>query len=188
MATQRKAARKGPARAARAKARPRARPRARKVEAVPKAYGSVTPSLVIRGCSDAIAFYAKAFGARELTRMAGPGGKVMHAEVRIGDRIVMMGDEFPEMGALSPSSIGNTPVTLMLYVKDCDAVFARAVAAGAKPVMPPADMFWGDRFSRIVDPFGHAWSIATHTVDMTEAQMRKAGEEWMASQAPPAQG
>jgi uncharacterized glyoxalase superfamily protein PhnB len=112
----------------------------------------------------------------------------MHAEVRIGDRVVMMGDEAPEMGAVSPATLGNSPVTLMLYVKDCDAVFARAVELGARAVMPPADMFWGDRYARIVDPFGHAWSIGTHEVDMTPEQMRKAGEEWMASQAPPQAG
>jgi uncharacterized glyoxalase superfamily protein PhnB len=182
----RPAGRKAPARS-KAPFRKKA-PVRKKVEPVPRAYGSVTPSLVIRGCSDAIAFYEKAFGAKELSRMPGPDGKLMHAEVRIGDRVVMMGDEAPEMGAVSPATLGNSPVTLMLYVKDCDAVFARAVELGARAVMPPADMFWGDRYARIVDPFGHAWGIGTHKVDMTAAEMQKAGEGWMASQAPPQAG
>lgn len=157
----------------------------RKVEAVPKAYGSLTPGLAIRGAAAAIAFYVKAFGAKELSRMPGPDGKLMHAELKIGDRILMLGDESPEMGSPSPQTLGGSAVALMHYVKDVDAVFARAVAAGAKPLFPPADMFWGDRYGQVVDPFGHRWSIATHKVDMTPKQMKKAMDDWMASQAAP---
>jgi PhnB protein len=155
------------------------------VEAVPKAYGSVTAALAIRGAADAIAFYVKAFGAKELSRMPGPDGKLMHAEVRIGDSIVMLGDESPEMGSPSPQTLNGSPVALMLYVKDVDAVFARAVAAGAKPVMPPADMFWGDRYGQVSDPFGHRWSIATHKADLTPKQMMKGMDAWMASMGGP---
>ena len=162
------------------------KPARRKVEAVPKAYGSVTAALAVRGAADAIVFYQKAFGARELSRMPGPDGKLMHAEVKIGDTIVMLGDEAPEMGSPSPQALNGSPVSLMLYVKDVDAVFARAVAAGAKPVMPPADMFWGDRYGALTDPFGHRWSIATHTADLTPRQMKKGMDAWLASMGPPA--
>jgi PhnB protein len=161
------------------------KPARRKVEAVPKAYGSVTPALAIRGATDAIAFYVKAFGAKELSRMPGPDGKLMHAEIRIGDTIVMLGEEAPGMGSPSPQTLNGSPVSLMLYVKDADAVFARAVAAGAKPVMPPADMFWGDRYGAVTDPFGHRWSIATHKTDLTPKQVKKGMDEWLASMAPP---
>ena len=113
--------------------------------------------------------------------MVGPDGKIMHAELKIGDRVLFLGDEAPEMGAPSPQTLNGSPVSLMHYVKDVDAVFARAVAAGAKPVMPPADMFWGDRFGSVTDPFGHRWSLATHKADLTPKQMQKGMEEWMAS-------
>jgi PhnB protein len=155
----------------------------RKVEAVPSAYGSVTPGLSIRGCAAAIEFYKKAFGARELSRMPGPGGSVMHAELKIGDSIVMMGDASPEMGAPSPQELGGSPVALMLYVKDCDAVFQRAVEAGATVTMPLGDMFWGDRYGQLKDPFGHRWSIGTHKVDLTPKQMAAAHEAFMAEMA-----
>jgi uncharacterized glyoxalase superfamily protein PhnB len=155
--------------------------RKKKVEAVPKASGSLIPGLAIQGAANAIAFYVKAFGAKEKSRMIGPGGKIMHAELKIGDRVLFLGDEAPEMGAPSPKTLGGSPVSLMHYVKDVDAVYARAVAAGAKPVMPPADMFWGDRFGSVVDPFGHRWSIATHKANLTPKQMQKGMEEWMAS-------
>ena len=168
-----------------AKRKPARKPARRKVEAVPKAYGSVTAALAVRGAAEAIVFYGKAFGAKELSRMPGPDGKLMHAEVKIGDTIVMLGDEAPEMGSPSPQALNGSPVSLMLYVKDVDAVFARAVAAGAKPVMPPADMFWGDRYGMVVDPWGHRWGLATHKVDLTPKQMMKAMNEWMAAQATP---
>lgn len=161
------------------------KPARRKVEAVPKAYGSLTPGLAIRGAAAAISFYVKAFGAKELSRMPGPDGKLMHAELKIGDRILMLGDESPEMGSPSPQTLGGSAVALMHYVKDVDAVFARAVAAGAKSLFPPADMFWGDRYGQVVDPFGHRWSIATHKADLTPRQMAKGMDEWMALQAAP---
>ncbi len=179
-----RAARRGAGKPARKTA---ARAVRRRVEPVPARYGSLVPGLAIRGCAEAIVFYAKAFGARQLSRMDGPDGKVMHAELRIGDRVLFVGDEAPEMGAPSPQGLGGSPVSLLHYVKDVDAVFARAVEAGAKPVMPPADMFWGDRYGMVVDPFGHRWGLATHKADLTDAQTRKAMEAWMASQgAPPA--
>jgi PhnB protein len=163
-----------------------ARPvRKKKVEAVPKASGCLIPGLAIRGASDAIAFYKKAFGAKELSRMPGPDGKLMHAELKIGDRVLFLGDEAPEMGAPSPQTLGGSPVALMHYVKDVDAVFARAVAAGATPVMPPADMFWGDRYGMVLDPWGHRWALATHTADLTPRQMKKAMDAWLATQGPP---
>ena len=181
MAKTRKTAGRRPVRRAR-RAAPR-KPARKKVEAVPKAYGSVTAMLAIRDCGRAIDFYKRVFGARELSRMPGPAGKVMHAEVTIGDRIVMMGEEAPEQGAPSPQALGGSPVGLMLYVPDCDAVFARAVAAGAAAKMPPADMFWGDRYSQVVDPFGHRWGIATHKANPTPEEVAKGQAEWMASMA-----
>lgn len=159
----------------------------RKVEPVPKASGCLIPGLALRGASDAIAWYVKVFGAKERSRMPGPDGKIMHAELRLGDRTLFLGDEAPEMGAPSPQTLGGSAVSLMHYVKDVDATFSRAVAAGAKPVMPPADMFWGDRYGMVLDPWGHRWALATHKADLTPAQMMKAMNAWMASQgsAPP---
>jgi PhnB protein len=161
----------------------------KKVQPVPAAYGSVTAGLAIRNCAAAIDYYKRAFGAKEIMRMEGPGGKIMHAEIRIGDRIVMLGEEMPEMGAPSPQALGGTTASLMLYVKDCDAVFARAVAEGGKATMPPADMFWGDRYGMVVDPFGHRWGIATHKADLTPKQVAKGQAAFMAQMAagqPPA--
>ncbi len=169
------------------KAAPRAarKPARKKVEAVPKAYGSITPGLSIRGAAEAIPWYEKAFGAKELYRLSGPGGQVMHAEVKFGDSIVMLGEEAPEMGASSPQTLSGTSVALMLYVKDVDASYARAVAAGATAVQGPTDMFWGDRYSQVRDPYGHRWSIATHKADLTPAQMKKGMDAWMASMSGP---
>jgi PhnB protein len=161
------------------------RPAPRKVAAIPLRTGSLIPGLAVRGATDAIAFYVKAFGAKQVSRMDGPDGKVMHAELRLGDRALFLGDEFPEMGAPSPQTLGGSPVSLMHYVKDVDAVYARAVAAGAKGLMAPADMFWGDRMGSIVDPSGHRWSIATHKADLTPRQMKKGMDEWMAAQGAP---
>jgi PhnB protein len=174
---------RGKARPARKVASKAARkPARKKVEAVPRASGALVPGLAIRGAAAAIEFYKKAFGAKELSRMASPDGKIMHAELRLGDRVLFLGDESPEMGAPSPQTLGGSPVSFMHYVKDVDAVYARAVAAGAKPVMPPADMFWGDRYGQVTDPFGHRWALATHQADLTPRQMKKAMDEWMASQ------
>lgn len=145
----------------------------KKVQAVPKGYATVTAHLVCKGAGDAMDFYAKAFGAKDKGRMTGPNGIVVHGEIRIGDAVVMLGEEMPEMGARSPLSMGGSPVTLMMYVKDVDAAFARATAAGCTAVMPPANMFWGDRYCRVADPFGHQWAIATHIEDLSMEEMGK---------------
>jgi PhnB protein len=140
---------------------------------IPDGYHSITPHLVIKGASEAIEFYKRAFGARELARMnfPGPDGKmtVGHAEMQIGDSKFFLVDEAPGHGMLGPS--GGSPVTIHLYVPDVDATFAQAVAAGATVGGPPADMFWGDRFGKVVDPFGHHWSIATHKEEPTPDQI-----------------
>jgi len=142
------------------------------VKAVPEGMHTVTPHLVCAGAADAIEFYKRAFGAVETARLAGPQGKLAHAMIRIGDSAVMLVDEFPERGALSPISLKGSPVTIHLYVVDVDATVERAVKAGAKIIMPVADMFWGDRYGQLVDPFGHRWSVGTHIrdVSMEEAQ------------------
>lgn len=152
----------------------KAAPRRKKVEAIPRRYGSLVPSITVRGCADALAFYAKAFGAKEVGgRMAGPDGRIMHAEFKLGDRFVMIADEFPEMGSKSPQTLGGTPASLLLYVKDVDAAFKRAVAAGAKVVQPLEDQFWGDRYGRVVDPFGHDWQLASHREDVSAKEMMR---------------
>jgi uncharacterized glyoxalase superfamily protein PhnB len=135
---------------------------------------SVTPHLVCAGAADAIEFYKKAFGAVEEARLPGPGGKIMHAMLRIGDSAVMLVDENPEWGMLGPKSLKGSPVTIHLYVEDADAFAARAVKAGAKITMPLDDMFWGDRYGTLVDPFGHQWSVATHVRDVSMEEMQQA--------------
>ena len=142
-----------------------------RVKPIPEGWNTLTPHLVCAGASDAIAFYEKAFGATLLNRLDGPGGKVMNAALRIGDSVVMLVDEVPEWQCLGPKTLKGSPVTLHLYVPDVDASFARAVAAGATPTMPVTDMFWGDRYGQVQDPFGHNWSLATHTRDLTDAQI-----------------
>jgi uncharacterized glyoxalase superfamily protein PhnB len=144
------------------------------VKPIPEGMRSVTPHLVCAGAAEAIEFYKKAFDAVELARLPGPQGKLMHAMIRIGDSAVMLVDEFPEMGALSPTSLKGSPVTIHLYVEDVDATVARAVKAGAKITMPVADMFWGDRYGQLVDPFGHRWSVGTHVRDVSPEEMRQA--------------
>ncbi|MGA2128200.1 MAG: VOC family protein [Xanthobacteraceae bacterium] len=145
-----------------------------KAKPIPDGMHTVTPHLVCAGAAEAIAFYQKAFGAVEVMRMPGPDGKLMHASVRIGDSAVMLVDEMPEHGALGPKALKGSPVTIHLSVEDVDAFVSRAVAAGAKVTMPVADMFWGDRYGRIEDPFGHHWSIATHIRDMSPEEMQQA--------------
>ena len=137
----------------------------------PAGYHSITPSITIRDAAAAILFYKAAFGAEEIMSLAMPDGKVMHAEIRLGDSRVMISDEFPDWGCLSPQSIGGTASALMFYVPDVDAAFAQAVAAGATSISPPTDQFWGDRSCRVLDPFGHKWSLSTHVEDVTEEQM-----------------
>jgi PhnB protein len=138
---------------------------------------TVTPHLVCAGAADAIEFYKKAFGAVEMMRLPGPQGKLMHASVRIGDSIVMLVDEFSEHGSVGPKALKGSPVTLHLNVPDVDATVADAVEAGAKITMPVADMFWGDRYGQLEDPFGHRWSVATHIRDMSPEEIEKAAAE-----------
>ncbi|HSY53599.1 MAG TPA: VOC family protein [Opitutaceae bacterium] len=135
---------------------------------------TVTPHLVCAGAADAIEFYKKAFGAAEMMRLPSPQGKLMHASVRIGDSIVMLVDESPEWGSLGPKSLKGSPVTIHLSVPDVDATVTQAVKAGAKITMPVQDMFWGDRYGQIEDPFGHRWSVATHIRDMSPEEIKKA--------------
>jgi len=145
-----------------------------RVNGVPENMHSVTPHLVCAGAADAIEFYKKAFGATEEVRLPGPGGKLMHASVRIAGSAVMLADEMPEWGALGPKALKGSPVTIHLYVDDVDASVERAEKAGAKITMPVADMFWGDRYGRLEDPSGHHWSVATHQRDVTPEEMQKA--------------
>jgi len=148
---------------------------AKRVSPIPEGCHSITPYLSIRGAAQAIDFYQRALGAVELFRMPCPNtGKLMHAEIKIGDSILMLSDEFPEMGGnRSPQSLGGSCVSIHLYVEDVDASFQRLVAAGAKGDMPPADMFWGDRFAKVTDPFGHTWGLATHKEDVPPEEMAK---------------
>jgi PhnB protein len=136
-------------------------------------FRTVTPYIVVKGARAAVDFYKKAFAAEELSFSTTPDGVCMHADIKIGDSIVMLNDEFPKMNVLSPLSRGGTSVTLHVYVADVDAAFARAVAAGATAKMPPADMFWGDRYAQITDPFGHSWSLATPKESPTPEQMQE---------------
>jgi PhnB protein len=145
-----------------------------KVSPIPKGMTPVTPHLVCANAADAIGFYKKAFGAVEESRLPGPNGKVMHAMIRINGAAVMLVDEMPEWGVLGPKALKGSPVTIHLYVEDTDAVVARAVKAGAKVTMPVADMFWGDRYGVLEDPFGHHWSVGTHVRDVTEKEMVEA--------------
>ena len=154
------------------------------VNLVPEGYRTVTPYLVISGAAEAIEWYKKAFNAQEVVRMPMPDGRIMHAEIKIGDSFIMMSDEFTEMdGNKSPKNLGGTACSLHLYVPDCDAVFNQAVGAGATAKMPPMDMFWGDRFSKLTDPFGHDWSVATHIEDVSAAEMQRRIQEWTAKMA-----
>ena len=145
-----------------------------KVKPIPEGMHSVTPHLVCAGAAEAIEFYKKAFGAVEGARLPGPDGKLMHAMIRIGDSAVMLVDEMPQWGALGPMSLKGSPVTIHLYVEDVDAVVKRAVSLGAKVTMPVDDMFWGDRYGKVEDPFGHHWSIGTHKRDVTPEEMQQA--------------
>lgn len=150
-----------------------------KVKPVPEGYHTITPAMTCKNAAQAIEFYKKAFGAKEKFRMDGPGGSIGHAELVIGDSTFMLNDEFP--GASAPTGLGAS--YLFLYVDDCDAVFNRAVAAGAKVTMPLADQFWGDRFGKITDPFGYNWGIGTHVEDVAPEEMDRRAKEWMAKAA-----
>jgi PhnB protein len=145
-----------------------------KVKAIPDGMHSVTPHLVCAGAAEAIEFYKKAFKAVEIARMPGKDGKLMHAMIRIGDSAVMLMDEMPEWKAFGPKALKGSPVTIHLAVEDVDAVAAQAVTAGAKITMPIADMFWGDRYGVLEDPFGHLWSVGTHMRDVSPQEMQEA--------------
>ena len=149
---------------------------------IPDGYHSVTPYLVVQRAADAIEFYKRAFGAVEKERMTGPDGKsVMHAELKLGDSIVMLADEQPGSGCQSPAALKGTTASLFLYVPDVDTAFKRAVDAGCKVQMPLTDMFWGDRFGKLEDPFGHQWGMATHKEDVSPAEITRRAQAWMAS-------
>ncbi len=146
-------------------------------KAIPEGYHSVTPYLIIDGAAQAIEYYKRAFGAVEVMRMAAPGGKVGHAEIRIGDSFVMMADEHPAIGVLGPRSRGGVTASFLIYVEDVDAVFERAVAAGGKILKPLQDQFYGDRSGTLEDPFGHSWTIATHKEDVSPEEMDRRFKE-----------
>ena len=153
---------------------------ANKAQAIPKGYHTVTPSLFVVGAAKAIEFYKKALGAEELMRFPGPDGAIMHAEIKIGDSIVMLADEMPEQGGRGPKSIGGTPVSFFVYRENVDAEWKRAVDAGAKVLVPLADQFWGDRTGCLEDPFGHQWWLAQHLRDLTPDEIRKNAEAFFA--------
>ena len=159
--------------------------KAKKAQPIPKGYHIITPSLVVRGAKEAIEFYKKAFGAKEVYKsMTTPDGKILHGEFRIGDSIVMYSDEFPDMGSRSPQSVGGVSSSLLIYTRDADALFNQAVAAGAKVAMPIGDMFWGDRYGVVTDPFGHQWQIATHKEDLTPKEMARRAAAAMSGPPP----
>ena len=148
---------------------------------IPEGYHTITSYLTVRGAADAIAFYTRAFGAKEKERMVGPDGRtVMHAELQIGDSILMLSDEQPDMGNFSPTTLKGSTAGLFLYVPDVDAAFKRATDEGCKVVRPLADMFWGDRFGQVEDPFGHRWGLGTHKEDVPPEEMKKRAEAAMA--------
>jgi PhnB protein len=152
-----------------------------RVKPIPDGYHSVTANLTVKGASQAIDWYKQALGAQELYRMPGPDGRLMHAEIKIGDAVVMLTDEMPEMGGKGPQALGGTPVGLMIYCEDSDAAFNRAVGAGASVRMPLEDAFWGDRWGMFTDPFGHVWSVATRKKNMSVPEMKHAMDEFMAN-------
>ena len=149
------------------------------VKPIPDGYHSVTPYLIIRGAADAIEFYGKAFNASEIMRLEGPGGKVAHAELQIGDSRIMLADEHPEMNALAPQSPGSSGVGICLYVENVDEIVAQATEAGARLQRPLTDQFYGDRSATLEDPYGHVWTVATHIEDVTPDEIRRRMEEMM---------
>jgi PhnB protein len=151
------------------------------VHYIPKGYAAVTPYLIVKGAAQAIDFYKKVFGATEVMRMNGPDGRIGHAELSIGGSHIMLADEHPEMGHQSPLTLGNSPVSVLVYVEDVDATVGRAVADGAKILKPVADQFYGDRMGFIQDPFGHRWGVATHKEDLSEEEMRERAKKTQAA-------
>ena len=150
-------------------------------KAIPDGYHSVTPYLTFKDASAAIAWYARAFGAKEEVRMPGPGGKVLHAEIKIGDSHIMLADEHPVMGNKSAESIGGSPAAFMIYLEDADAAFRKAVEAGARVVRPVENQFYGDRSGTITDPFGLNWTLGTHVEDVSPEEMKRRMSQFMAS-------
>jgi PhnB protein len=148
---------------------------------IPEGFHSVTPALVVKDAAKAIDFYKKALGAQELMRMPGPDGKIMHAELKIGNSVIFLSDENPQMNVKSPQSLGGSTCTLNVYVPNVDDVFKQAIAAGGKESMPVADQFWGDRYGTLTDPFGYSWGIATHKEDLNPQEMGKRAQEFFAS-------
>lgn len=148
-----------------------------KVNPIPEGYHTVTPYMILQNASNAIDFYKQAFGAIELFRSPKPDGRVAHAEIQVGDSRIMLADEFPDMGALSPTTIGGSPITLMLYVEDVDKFTDRAVAAGAKVTRPIQNQFYGDRLGMVADPFGYNWCIATHIEDVSPEEIQRRAAE-----------
>ncbi len=157
---------------------------AKSTQAIPKGHHSVTPSIMVAGAARAIDFYKKALGAEELSRFPGPDGSIMHAEIRIGDSPIMLGDEMPEQGAKGPKAYGGTPVSLFVYLDNVDAAWKRAIDAGGKQIMPLADQFWGDRAGCFEDPFGHRWWLAQHIKDMTPEELRQAADQFFSQMQP----
>ena len=154
-------------------------------KAIPEGYSTATPYLIIKGAAEAIEFYKRAFGATEMLRMADPQGRVGHAEIKIGDSVIMLADEHPAMGYRSPRALGGSSVSILLYLEDVDTVFARAVKSGAKALRPVTNQFYGDRSGTLEDPFGHVWTIATHVEDVPPEEMKRRAEAAMKS-GPPA--
>lgn len=150
---------------------------------IPQGFHSVTPYLTVTDAARALEFYKRAFGAQETMRMAGPDGKVGHAEIKIGDSMIMIADEMPGMGNKSPQTLNGTSAGVFLYVENADKMFNQAVGAGAHVEAPLADMYWGDRYGRLKDPFGHSWSVATHKEDVAPAELSKRMQEEMAKRS-----
>jgi PhnB protein len=153
------------------------------VKPIPEGYHTLSPSLAVDNAAEAIEFYKRAFGAAERGRMPGPDGRIAHAELQIGDSILMLADPFPQATTKPPRELGGTPVSLFLYVEDVDAVFQQAIDAGATVAMPVDDMFWGDRFGSVTDPYGHSWGIATHVEDVPAEEIEERGRAAMAAMA-----
>jgi len=153
------------------------------VAAVPRGFHTITPYIVVRGARKAIDFYKKSFGAEEVHAMPMPDGKIMHAEIKIGDSYLMLADEFPQWGATGPETLGGVTSSVLLYVENVDARFQQALDAGCTVMKPLQNQFWGDRMGTVTDPFGHKWSLASHVEDVTPDEMRKRGEAMMKQMA-----
>ena len=151
------------------------------VKPIPEGYQTLSCSLAVDNASEAIEFYKKAFGAQERGRMEGPGGTIAHAELQVGDSVLMLSDPFPQASTKPPKELGGTSVSLFMYVEDVDSAFQQAIDAGATVIMPLDDMFWGDRFGTLADPYGHSWSLATHVEDVPPEEMEERGKAAMAA-------